>query len=316
MGKYNFFEFKGNDTISTHSNGAGYLSFLPLAFQGEVDGELVYRHYELEHIVLLEVCGKGQQDWHHRLDLLTQDIGFWLFNQFRGKSKVYLPHGVELSENRCLPFASLRSTVAVALSAGKVWLSCIGFKRNGLPLLTEEYKSLKRLVDFEQQRKAYDLLLTDVGIGHKQRALWEQIRNIVYKPFHTRLEIGLLVEKLLQEIMHVGSYDMQAERSRLGIYHEALAYIRTHCDGHITTETVAQALHVSPRTLNRAFEDKPIKLADYIHRLKLLKAQELLYRGDMSVEEVANALNFSSRNYFSKEFKKYFFEVPSSIRKM
>ncbi len=315
MDKCNFFEFRGNNTALKQYSRAGYLSFLPLSFQGEVDGRVQYRCYELEHICLLEVRGevgtKGLQ-----LDLLTQDIGFWLFNQFRGKSKVYLPHGVELSENRCLPFASLRSTVTVALSAGKVWLSCIGFKRSGLPLLTEEYKSLKRLVDFEQQRKTYDLLLTDVSIGHKQRALWEQIRNMVYKPFHTRLEIGLLVEKLLQEIMHVGSYDMQAERSRLGIYHEALAYIRTHCDEHIVKETVAQALHVSTRTLNRAFEDKPIKLADYIHRLKLLKAQELLYRGDMSVEEVANELNFSSRNYFSKEFKKYFFEVPSSIRKM
>jgi len=35
----------------------------------------------------------------------------------------------------------------------------------------------------------------------------------------------------------------------------------------------------------------------------------------MSVEAISNLLNYPNRKYFSKEFKKYFFQSPTLFRK-
>jgi transcriptional regulator GlxA family with amidase domain len=46
------------------------------------------------------------------------------------------------------------------------------------------------------------------------------------------------------------------------------------------------------------------------------KARELLTSSDLSIEEIARKLNFSSGAYFRKCFKEYYNASPREMRKM
>lgn len=52
----------------------------------------------------------------------------------------------------------------------------------------------------------------------------------------------------------------------------------------------------------------------YINRLKLAKAKELVQYGGLSVSEISDLLGFSDQSVFSKVFKKAYGHPPSYFR--
>ncbi|MNR08467.1 HTH-type transcriptional activator RhaS [compost metagenome] len=54
-----------------------------------------------------------------------------------------------------------------------------------------------------------------------------------------------------------------------------------------------------------------LSITDFIKSVRLKRAAQLLKDGHMSIAEVAYAVGFNDRKYFSKEFKKQFGVVPS-----
>lgn len=310
-----YVSFHGTKMSQVSASGSVYLSFLPDHNSYRLSDGLQYRFYELEDLVAFEVWG-DLSEVGARLDLLPKEIGFWQLYQFVGTTCLFIPHNLEVSENRCLPLASRRDKVVTQLRSGKVRMLIVGYKRKRLPLLLEEYPSLGRLGAFENDPALLDILLPDMSVNHRFRKVLRQISELIYRPFHTRYELGLQLGLLFTEMDGtLQKTDGAGAYSQLSLYYEALDYIRHHAVENLTKEIVAQALRVSSRTLNRAFEGRPIKINDFIQRLRLNKARDLLDEGNMTVEEVAHELHYPNRRYFSQEFKKYFFDSPSSIKK-
>lgn len=56
-----------------------------------------------------------------------------------------------------------------------------------------------------------------------------------------------------------------------------------------------------------------LSVNDFIKSLKMKKASELLLEGKLNVSEVAFAVGFSDRKYFSREFRKQFGKTPSDF---
>jgi YesN/AraC family two-component response regulator len=54
-----------------------------------------------------------------------------------------------------------------------------------------------------------------------------------------------------------------------------------------------------------------LSVNDFVKSLRLKKAAELLREGEMTVYEVAYAVGYNDRKYFSREFKKQFGQTPS-----
>lgn len=315
MNALHYVSFHGTiDTDQTVSESF-YLSFLPDGSSVAISNGIYYRFYEMEYQVVIEFWGK-LSDNGARVDLLSRYIGFWQIYQLQGTAVLYMPHNLPVHENRCLPFATRRSKVPLQLQEGKVRTLLIGYKRTGLPLLLDEYPSLEQLITFEQDHTTMDLRLQDLGINYRFRDILQQMAGLAYRPFRIRSELGIQLDLLFQEIVEaLMKNDEDGTRSQLALYHKALEYMSLHFMEDISKDTIANALNVSSRTLNRAFEKRPIKIADYIQRLRLNRARDMLCDGDMSVEEVANELNFPNRKYFSREFKKYFFDTPSTIKR-
>jgi AraC-like DNA-binding protein len=85
----------------------------------------------------------------------------------------------------------------------------------------------------------------------------------------------------------------------------ALSHMEKHYAEDITLEDLARMSGLSVSTLQRSFRaitgHPPI---EYLIRLRMLRACELLRGGDLNVTETANRVGFSDSNYFSRQFRR------------
>ena len=54
---------------------------------------------------------------------------------------------------------------------------------------------------------------------------------------------------------------------------------------------------------------------DYVNKIKMEKAIEMLSTTDMSLAEIATTIGFTSQSYFSTVFKLYTGKTPTAYRK-
>ncbi|WMT41430.1 helix-turn-helix transcriptional regulator [Paenibacillus sp. D2_2] len=81
-------------------------------------------------------------------------------------------------------------------------------------------------------------------------------------------------------------------------------------------EEIADRHHISVSTLRRiVHEHSGYPLNEFIHRLKIAEAKNLLLNTEMSVKELAEALGYQDMFYFSRVFKRVTGISPSGYRK-
>lgn len=106
------------------------------------------------------------------------------------------------------------------------------------------------------------------------------------------------------------------ERHPLARMGTVLSYMEEHFTELVTLEQLARTAHMSRCSLYRAFKRSlgasPI---DYLIRLRIQKAAEILLREDMNVTETAFRMGFSDSNYFSRQFRRVMGMSPRSFRK-
>ena len=88
-----------------------------------------------------------------------------------------------------------------------------------------------------------------------------------------------------------------------------------HPEHHQTVESLASIAHMSRSAFARRFAEcfnrSPM---DYLRDVRLRRAAQLLRRNDLSVEEVATKVGFSSRSHFSRTFHDHFGTSPVAFR--
>lgn len=76
------------------------------------------------------------------------------------------------------------------------------------------------------------------------------------------------------------------------LYYKAIAYIRENFyDDQINIETIATALHVSKKKLERAFKDKFFTVTEQIMEFRLQEAREEIRTTDKPIATIASSLN-------------------------
>ena len=91
---------------------------------------------------------------------------------------------------------------------------------------------------------------------------------------------------------------------------------RNISDPELCLERVCKYGYVSPSGLYRGFVRRyGISPGQYMLRLRLANALDLLVQGELSVKETANACGFSDEKYFSRLFKSKYGYPPSDIHK-
>ncbi|MDR0856726.1 MAG: AraC family transcriptional regulator, partial [Clostridiales bacterium] len=86
----------------------------------------------------------------------------------------------------------------------------------------------------------------------------------------------------------------------------AIAYIMKNYAEELTLSKVAGAVYVSSYYLSHLFrEELNTTFSEYVLRLRIDKARELLKDKNVKIQEVAYMTGFNDANYFAKAFKKH-----------
>jgi transcriptional regulator GlxA family with amidase domain len=88
-----------------------------------------------------------------------------------------------------------------------------------------------------------------------------------------------------------------------------------HPAQHHTVESLAGVAHMSRSAFARRFAEcfnRPPM--DYLRDVRLRRAAQLLRCGDLSIDEVASKVGFSSRSHFSHTFRDHFGASPLAFR--
>lgn len=97
----------------------------------------------------------------------------------------------------------------------------------------------------------------------------------------------------------------EAVRRRDALIHRIDEYILRHYTEAISLPRIAETFHLSPAYFCQYFKKKKgSSLITYVNLLRVERAKELLSRGELSLEEVAERVGLGNANYFSRLFKK------------
>ena len=84
----------------------------------------------------------------------------------------------------------------------------------------------------------------------------------------------------------------------------------------ISLDTISKSIYLSPAYISKVFKEEmgesPI---NYLIKIRLSKARELLLEGSHSIKAVASTVGYEDVYYFSKLYKKYHNVSPSKVRK-
>ncbi|WP_165971885.1 helix-turn-helix domain-containing protein [Paenibacillus piri] len=96
---------------------------------------------------------------------------------------------------------------------------------------------------------------------------------------------------------------------------ECQRFVYNHLDRKISLEDAAEHLHLHPSYLSRLFKrETGENFVEYVTRMKMMRAKELLEITDKTVEEIAEMLGYENKNYFGKLFKAHTGILPNAFR--
>lgn len=151
-------------------------------------------------------------------------------------------------------------------------------------------------------------------------------------------QLRYLLERILKETEHAGLYRRELMELRLrellylllrmtngeeaagetageAAMRPVLLYIRDHLHKTITLEDLAEAAHLEKAYFSRKFKAvSGYSPMEYLRRIRLTKAKELLRYSDMTVTQIAEALGFQSLHHFSKVFHQFVGVSPMAYK--
>ncbi|MFZ5642485.1 MAG: PocR ligand-binding domain-containing protein [Bacillota bacterium] len=114
-----------------------------------------------------------------------------------------------------------------------------------------------------------------------------------------------IVERFLDGIFAL------ADKKHLSLVKNARGFIMNNYHKPLTIKDTADYLFISPSHLSRLFRQQlDCTFNDYLTRVRVEKAVELMKRPELNVGQVAKAVGFKNQSYFSKIFRKYIGVTP------
>ncbi|GAB6155015.1 PocR ligand-binding domain-containing protein [Desulfosporosinus burensis] len=136
------------------------------------------------------------------------------------------------------------------------------------------------------------------------------------KDFNKEIEDIERVEKFFYKIQHIVETFLEgiftlADKKHLAIVKNARDFIMENYALPLTVADVAEHLFVSTSHLSRLFrEELDCTINDYLTRVRVEQAVEIMKKPEFSVAQVSKAVGFQNQSYFSKVFRKYIGVTP------
>jgi transcriptional regulator GlxA family with amidase domain len=109
--------------------------------------------------------------------------------------------------------------------------------------------------------------------------------------------------------------DHRRTRDATGVVASAVAYFEQNFTSPLQMDAVAEALHCSRSKLYATFKrETGMSPNDWLLRLRVKNAEELLVGSRRAVKDIALSVGFSSHAYFCQVFRKYTGRAPAKVR--
>ena len=156
------------------------------------------------------------------------------------------------------------------------------------------------------------------------RAVWEAAGEQLKHLLQTHLPVDVFLTRRLGDTLQglPAAYEGASEDLRTlletpQLVRDAKKYIEENfAREEFSLTEAADYTHVSPQHLSRVFRQSTgITFMDYITRVRIRRAIELLRDDDHKMYEIAEAVGYSSQHYFSSAFKKVLGVSPMEYKK-
>lgn len=96
----------------------------------------------------------------------------------------------------------------------------------------------------------------------------------------------------------------------------AIIYLNTHFFENPSLKSVADMFYLNSSYFSRNFKKSMgVTYKEYLRKLKLEYSRKLIKYTDLSIVDIALKSGYETQSHFDREFKKYYNETPTSIRK-
>lgn len=129
-------------------------------------------------------------------------------------------------------------------------------------------------------------------------------------------KVGISVVDILSSAIEMELSDREELLDRqAGLLRRAKEYMRAHIDEpELDVDAIANAVHVSPRTLSRAFASEGTTVIRWLWKERLAASHAALSEGRASqVSDVALGCGFVSGSHFSRLFKSTYGVLPHTL---
>ena len=170
---------------------------------------------------------------------------------------------------------------------------------------------------------------------HSLRSLQQEVTQGIYVYLHQRnINASLLFgDAAFQEMQERAAYsvygllkystccvsramDYSDEVQKKGtIVGRMITYLNQHFTEEITRNQVAEQVYLTPEYVGKIFKKETgLSIQDYVARMRIQKAADLLSSPDCRVTDAALAVGFQNIPYFSTVFKKYMGVTPKEYK--
>ncbi len=158
-------------------------------------------------------------------------------------------------------------------------------------------------------------LIKDSAFSETKR-LFLKIYNSLEDNSVTEGETSSSIHRLLVQLVTTEIKENNNDRGR-NIVIRAKEYITEHLDEEITTQCLADELHISPTHLSRLFRQRTgFSPYDYVIAERINNAKEYLLTTDKSITDIAYLTGFNSQANFIYCFKNHEGISPGRFRKL
>ena len=166
-----------------------------------------------------------------------------------------------------------------------------------------------------QQKFSNRLRLKMAHLSHAVKLITEAEDELVHRQRGYRFAATTYLMRLICYLSRCYSELEQDTTRPVAQLSELLGYMERHYAEPLTVEDLTEVANMSQTTLMRKFKEimkrTPI---DYLIRLRITKARELLRSSPLAVSEISFEVGFADSNYFARQFKRVTGASPRQYR--
>ncbi len=132
----------------------------------------------------------------------------------------------------------------------------------------------------------------------------------------------LSFEEKVTKVMHVVTHIADMIESKRDDHNSKLVervkkYIMARYNEDIQLNSIAESVCLSKNYVSQLFKQKMgMSIIEYVHRIRITKAKELMENTDQKIYEISDAVGYSDQHYFSSVFKRFTGLSPSEYKEL